>query len=178
MRRAATIGLLGLFAVAALPRPVPALSTDSQQPIHIEADRAELDEERRVTIYKGSVVVVQGSMRINADRVDFFYNEERGLDKAVALGKPARYEQLPDDSQDVVRARARRMEYYASKNLLYLIEDARVTQRGDTVTGDRITYDMENNKARAERIEEDDERIRVVIHPKKESSDEASGQKP
>lgn len=176
MYRVAAAILLCLCMLGAATRPVMPLSTDSEQPIHIEADRAELDEERRVTVYKGSVVVVQGSMRINADRVDFFYDEERSLDKAVFLGKPARYEQLPDNSEDLVRARALRMEYYAAKNLLYLIEDAKVTQRGDTVTGDRITYDMENNKARAERVEEDDERVRVIIHPKKESDDETPEQ--
>ncbi len=176
MRRAAS-SLLLLFALGAAPHPSLALSTDSEQPIHIEADQADLDENRRVTIYQGSVVIVQGSMRIDADRVDFFYNEERGLDKAVALGNPARYEQMPDDSEDLVRARALRMEYYASKNLLYLLKDAKVTQSGDTVPGDRIIYNMDTNKARAERVEDDDERIRVIIRPKKESN-EAAGQKP
>ncbi len=177
MMRATAIGLLCVSALAAVPRTGPALSTDSQQPMHIEADRAELDETRRVTIYEGSVVIVQGSMRINANRVDFYYDEDRGLDKAVALGQPARYEQLPDDSDEPVRAKALRMEYYATRNILYLIDDAKVTQSGDTVTGDRITYDMQRNKARAERVKEDDERIRVIIQPKKESN-EASGQEP
>ncbi len=177
MIRAVAIGLLCLSALGALPRTAPALSTDSQQPLHIEADRAELDETRRVTVYEGSVVIVQGSMRINANRVDFYYDEDRALEKAVALGKPARYEQLPDDSDEPVRAKARRMEYYARKNILYFIEDARVTQSGDTVTGDRITYDMERNKAKAERVNKDDQRIRVIIQPRKESN-EASGQKP
>ena len=89
MSRAAVISLLCLFALGAPAPPAAALSTDSQQPIHIEADQAELDETRRVTVYKGSVVIVQGTMRIKADRVDFFYSEERALDKAVAMGKPA-----------------------------------------------------------------------------------------
>ncbi len=177
MIRATAIGLLCLSALGAVPRTVPALSTDSQQPIHIEADRAELDETRRITIYKGSVVIVQGSMRINANRVDFYYDEDRGLEKAVVLGQPARYEQLPDDSDEPVRANARRMEYYATKNLLYLIEDAKVTQSGDTVTGDRITYDMKHNTAKAERIKAGDQRIHAIIQPKKESN-EAPGRSP
>ena len=177
MIRVAAVSALCLLVLGSFPESALSLSTDSEQPIHIEADRAELDETRRITIYQGSVVIVQGSMRIHADRVDFYYNEKRGLDKAVALGKPARYEQMPDDSGDLVRAKAQRMEYYASENLLYLFEDAKVTQRGDTVTGDRITYDMASNKARAERIKKEDERIRVVIQPKKESN-EAAGSKP
>ncbi len=177
MIRAAAVRLLCLFVVGTFPGSALSLSTDSEQPIHIEADRAELDETRRVTVYQGSVVIVQGTMRIHADRVDLFYDEDRGLDKAVALGEPARYEQMPDDSGDLVQARAQRMEYYVSKNVLYLFEDAKVTQKGDTVTGDRITYDMARNKARAERVEKDDERIRVIIQPKKESN-EAPGQKP
>ncbi len=177
MIRATAIGLLCLSALGAVPRTVPALSTDSQQPIHIEADSAELDEERRLTVYEGSVVISQGSMRIKANRVDFYYDEDRSLDKAVALGKPARYEQMLDDSDEPVRANAHRMEYYATKNILYLFEDAKVTQSGDTVTGDRITYDMERNTAMAERLKEDDERIRVIIQPKTESN-EAPGQTP
>ncbi len=38
MIRATAIGLLCLSTLGAFPRTVPALSTDSQQPIHIEMD--------------------------------------------------------------------------------------------------------------------------------------------
>ncbi len=159
-----------LWILCGLVGPALALSSDSQQPIHIEADRAELDEKRQVTVYKGSVVLTQGSMRIEADRMDFYYSEERELDKAIAVGRPARYRQLSDDSEQPVLARARRMEYYATKNLLYLLEDAKVTQGRETVTGDRITYDTLRRRARAETTDKDDERVRIVIEPRKESA--------
>ncbi len=168
MSRVIFSSMLCFWVLAGWVGAVLALSTDSEQPIHIEADQAELDEKRQVTVYKGSVVVIQGSMRIEADRVDVFYSEDRELDKAIAVGKPARYRQLSDDSKAPVRAKARRMEYYALKNLLYLLDNAKVTQGRETVTGDRITYDTLRHRARAEATDGDDERVRIVIEPKKE----------
>ena len=77
-----------------------ALSSDSEQPINVEADRATLDDSRSVMTYEGSVIVTQGTIRILADRLDLHYDQQRRLEKAVASGNPARYRQLPDGSQE------------------------------------------------------------------------------
>jgi len=154
-----------LFLVAAAG-PAWGLSTDIEQPINIEADRATLDDATRVVTYEGSVVATQGTMRILADRLDLHYNARRELDKAVAVGNPARYRQLPDGSQQYVNAHSRTMEYYTDTNLLHLIEEAELDQGADRVTGDRIIYDTVKHRAQAQAAENGKQRVTVTLQPK------------
>jgi lipopolysaccharide export system protein LptA len=145
--------------------PAWALSTDIERPINIEADHATLDDASRRVTYEGSVVVNQGTMRILADRLDLYYNAQRKLDKAVAVGNPARYRQLPDGSQQYVNAHSRTMEYFTDTNLLHLIGEAEVVQGADRVTGDRIIYDTVKHRAQAQAAESGKQRVTVTIRP-------------
>ena len=52
-----------------LPGSASALSTDRDQPINLEADEAELDQTEGVSTYVGNVVVTQGSMKVESDRM-------------------------------------------------------------------------------------------------------------
>lgn len=153
-----------------------ALTTDKDQPIEIEADAAELDDKKNVTVYTGSVVVVQGSIRMTGDKMTVYYTEENDLESVIMTGNPATYKQLPDDSDVYDEARARRMEYYSPQNLIVLIDDAEVKQEGLRFSGNRIEYDTENSrikaKGRAEKSDDGDEasgdgRVRITIKPKK-----------
>ena len=65
-------------------------------------------------------------------------------------GTPAKYRQLPDDSTVYDEAEALRMEYYALKNYIILIDEAKVTQEGLNFSGKRIEYDTVLNKVKAE----------------------------
>ena len=46
-----------------------ALPGDSNEPIEIEADFAELDDEKGETIYVGNVIVTQGSLRMTGEKL-------------------------------------------------------------------------------------------------------------
>ncbi|MCZ7019093.1 LptA/OstA family protein, partial [Salmonella enterica] len=46
-----------------------ALPNDSQQPIHIQADDAQLDDKQGIATYKGDVIITQGSMKITGNTV-------------------------------------------------------------------------------------------------------------
>ena len=73
---------------------------DKDQPINIEADWAEADDARRITVYKGRVVVEQGTLRITGDVVTMYYDTSRELSKLVATGRPARFRQREDAGSD------------------------------------------------------------------------------
>ena len=136
--------ICGLFTQASL-----ALSTDKDQPIEVEANYAELDDERGETIYKGDVIVIQGSMEITGDVLTVTYNDDGELDTMVVTGNLSHYKQLPDGSEIYDEAWAIRMEYYALKNFIVLIDQALVTQEGMRFSGQKIEYDTEKSQVKA-----------------------------
>jgi lipopolysaccharide export system protein LptA len=148
-----------------------ALSTDREQPIHIEADQAVLDDQAGVAEYEGSVVLTQGSIRILAERLTVYMDADDALERAVAVGAPARFRQLPDDAEEYVRASARTLDYRAGESLLELTREARIVQGGDLFSGDHITYDTGTARVQARRAEDGDERVRVTFTPKKDGAD-------
>ncbi len=170
--------LLALLLMAALGQSAFALSTDKDQPINIEADRAEADNAKRVTVYRGDVIITQGTLRITGETVTIQYDEQDRLTKLVSEGEPARFRQLPDGKANVPNnyqvAHASRMEYYARENRIVLLGDAVYGQGGDQVAADRIVYDSLKSQMKAEsRVDSGSEgqqsssRVRIKIEPKK-----------
>lgn len=154
-----------------------ALSTDSEQPINIEADRAEADDVKRTTIYRGDVIITQGTLKITGETVTIYYDENGDLTKLVSVGSPARFHQLPDGKPDIPKnyqkAQAKRMEYYEGKDLIVLLGNAVYGQGGDRVAAERIVYDSKRSRMKAESrsasgaSSEKPDRVRIKIEPKK-----------
>lgn len=159
------------------------LSSDSDKPMEILANSAELDDKKGVTIYRGDVEVTQGTLFMSGHTLTVYYDENQELDHAIMEGDLAYYKQLPDGSKVYDEAWAKRMEYYSSKALVVLIREAKVVQEDVRFTGDRIEYDTVNSRviarsdtgkkqADAETDEtREDGRVRVIITPKKDAAD-------
>ena len=167
--------LFGLF----LTGSAWALSTDKDQPIEIEADTADLDDEKGISIYRGNVVTTQGSVRMTGDIMTVYFTDGE-LDTLIMEGKPATYKQLPDDSAIYDEAEALRMEYYELKSLVILIDKASFKQEGLSFSGNRIEYDTEHSKVKARgSIKQQSgtgdssssgtsgERVKIILKPKK-----------
>lgn len=175
---------LALVAVFISPS-LWALSSDSDQPMEIEADSAELDDQKRVTIYRGDVVVNQGSLHMTGDVMTVYYDENQELDHAVMEGDLAYYRQMPDDSDVYDEAWAKRMEHHGNKGRIILIDDAKVVQDGLQFTGKRIDYDTINSRVLAHSTLDRDsagdtpdtgrQRVRVIISPKKGAGSAPAG---
>ena len=58
--------LLLLLLTASVSTTGFALESDKNQPIEVEADSAELDDIRNVSIYTGQVVLTRGTIRMTA----------------------------------------------------------------------------------------------------------------
>src|SRR5690606_10716461 len=122
------------------------LSTDKDQPIEIEANAAELDAQKGITIYTGNVVVTQGSIRMTGDKMTAYYTGENDLDTVIMVGRPATYRQLPDNSEINDEAEALRMDFYTCKSLIGLSDNALVKREDERFSGNRIEYDTLNSK--------------------------------
>jgi lipopolysaccharide export system protein LptA len=154
--------LLLLVALAITPLHGTALPADSQQPIHIRADNAEIDNNSKRVIYRGSVQVDQGTLRVTADEMTVEYQDQKVV-RIVAVGEPARYQQQLEADDEVVNADASTITYYTQDERVDLKGDASLEQEGSTVTGDFISYDIVDGKIDA--AAEGDNRVQMVLPP-------------
>ncbi len=153
-----------ILMLCLLPSLGWALSTDRDQPMLIEADRAELNDTEGVSVYRGNVKVTQGTLMLTGETMTV-YNKEDEVDKVVMDGTPATYKQRPDNKDKDVRAKALRMEYTTNPEYIILLRQAEVEQEGDTLHSERIEYDVANDKVNAG-TDKPSDRVRILIQPK------------
>jgi lipopolysaccharide export system protein LptA len=140
-----------------------ALPDDQRQPIHVTSDSAV--QENNVVTYRGNVIVVQGSIRIEADQV--VINHEKGkLQRAVATGKPVRFQQQPDTDGGLITGKASTVIYYSADQRVELLQDAFVDRDKSTVRGSRIEYLLPSKTVRAEgSVNNQPGRVDMVFQP-------------
>ncbi|GAC1036292.1 lipopolysaccharide transport periplasmic protein LptA [Pseudomonas oryzihabitans] len=148
-----------------------ALPTDRTQPIRVQADSAELDDKQGVAVYRGDVVITQGSMKITGNTVTLTQDNQGNIKVATSVGKPAYYEQKPSADKDLVKAYALTIQYFAQENRIILIDQAKVIQQGNTFEGEKIVYDTQRQivnagRANGSKVTTPRPRIDMVIQPK------------
>lgn len=158
-----------LFIGVLLSNQAFALSSDREQPIQIEADKATIDNLKGVAIYEGNVIVTQGSIRIDADKITLNYSKKNDIEKAVAEGGPANFKQRLDSGEDI-KANAKEMEYDAIRNMLYLKQDAELRKgRGDEdnyiSNAPYISYDTQRGIITADKGSRKGGRISMTFKP-------------
>lgn len=147
-----------------LSHTLHALPSDRQQPIQIESDRAEQDEKKGTTTYEGSVIIRQGSIKINADKVTVF-SDTNQVDKIVCVGNPAHYQQRPNPEDGLVLASAKTIKYYLASDKIALLKNASLEQNGSVITGEKIDYDLKAEVVKATAGSNTQDRIHMVIPP-------------
>lgn len=150
-----------LALIAHWPGITAALSTDREQPIQIEADRLDIDESRRISIYQGNVEMQQGSLNINGDRVVFYFDENNEILRLEITGTPARLKQL-NDKGDSVDGRAVFMKYLQNESLLELHDQAFLQIAEDRIESDKIIVNVDTNAVQAGNGKD---RVRMLIQP-------------
>lgn len=158
VRMILSAGLL-LVATAAA-----ALKSDRNQAIKIEADHVEINEKTQISHYRGNVLMEQGSLKIKANEVTV-YIKDSVLYRLTIQGNPAYFEQVPDNKKELVKSRAKYMEYFATQQRLILKQDAEVLQGLNQFRGDQIEYDTLTSTVRANKDADSDSRVRAIIQP-------------
>ena len=153
-----------------LPGSASALSTDRDQPINLEADEAELDQTEGVSTYVGNVVVTQGSMKVESDRMVVYLNDGE-IDRIEATGAPARFRQRPDGKDEDVMGGASKMDYLAGQSMVILTGDAWVEQAGDVIRGARIEYSLTEDLVKAKKGSGETDRVRIILQPRNSDKD-------
>lgn len=149
-----------------------ALPTDNQQPINVQADSADLDNNKGILVYRGNVIITQGSMKVLGHTVTITRNKSGEIEMMTSQGSPAYYEQKPSVDDPVVKSYAQTIQYQVAKKLVILIDNAKVIQKNNVFTGDKIVYDTSRKLISAGNKNQatpgtKHSRINVVLEPEK-----------
>jgi len=157
--RALALGLL----LGCLGQGASALPQDEQQPIHVTADSA-VQENNTVT-YRGHVVVIQGSRRIEADQIVAYHNAGK-LQRIVATGNPVRFREQPEADGGVITGHGSTLIYYQTEQRVELLQNALVDRDKSTVKGNRIEYLLPSKTVRAEGANTNQQgQVEMVLQP-------------
>ena len=172
MRFVNTLPLILALGAALGSAAAWALPSDRDQPIRIQADSAELDDRQGVAVYRGDVIITQGTLKITGDTVTITQTASGDIDVFTAVGNLAYYEQKPAVDKDIVKAYGKTIQYFASNERIVLIDQAKVIQEGNTFEGEKIVYDTRRQIVNAGRATNTDvstprPRVDMVIQPRK-----------
>jgi len=182
--------LLPVLFCACLAWPAFSLPEDEDKELVIRSHTAEMDRRTGIVIYQGNVVLTQGTLRIEADQLQIQHSGNI-LQRAVADGKPARYQQQITADKPVTHAEGKRIEYLSQQKEVIVSGNAILKQGGDQFSGERLTYDMTAETVKANggaattaegKAADDNSRVHMIIQPQKDSpattegKDEASAQ--
>lgn len=167
--------LISLLLASLFTLPAFALESDATEEITIQSDRAELDRKAGTAIYIGDVILEQGTLKITAERMTLFSNEQRELTKAVAIGQPAHFQQQMEGEKGLTKAQGNTITYLTTNKHVTLQDNAILEQEGNVFTGKTIIYNMISESVSAKGgtqtgINTDGEqkpgRVKMVIQPK------------
>lgn len=170
MRRLLSLSLYSLLVVSLSSQALP---EDWEQEAIILADGAEFDRKNDTVIYTGDVVLTQGTLRIESERLVVHGSNEQ-IEKAIATGQPARYQQQVQADEPLTHAEALTIEFYAQERQAVLIGQAQLRQEGNLMTGEKIHYDMTKEIVTAGHNNDQPTRIKVILQPQPKDKQETN----
>lgn len=146
--------------LAALMTPLCALAAghDRQQPVHLRADRIDIDQKTGVSLYRGHVRFTQGTLKLTAARAQAV-NRGNALETLTAEGAPVAFRHRPVGLEDFIEGEASRAVYHAPTQRVDLYKNVSVQRGRDTFRGAVLHYDIEGRSL----IAESDARQRVYV---------------
>ena len=149
--------LLPATALAQTQVPFAGLGAERDAPVELAAESLEVDQAGGRALFSGEVLVVQGGLRLAADRVEVIY----ATDEATGRNRIARLEAsgnvtlvTPEDAAEAATAL-----YDLDAGRITLTGDVVLTQGGNALAGERLVIDLDRRTGRMEG------RVRSVILP-------------
>ncbi|MEN8170257.1 MAG: lipopolysaccharide transport periplasmic protein LptA [Pseudomonadota bacterium] len=158
------LSLLLLLPLTLSAGPAATDTANKSTPVSIEADRMELDQAHGTSTYQGNVILIQGGLRLKAERITL-YTVEKQLNRVVSEGKPTTMEQPKDDNRAPLHAEAEWIEYLPLQQTVQLKGKAQLRQNGNEFSGEHIRYDLKKQLVRASGNKQGDGRVRVLLQP-------------
>jgi lipopolysaccharide export system protein LptA len=151
---------------------VQALDTDKDQPIQVQADRIEANQQTGVVTYRGHVHFARGDIDIHADSVEVRQHGE-ALHSILASGTPVRFHQRDTQAGKEIRGTAARVDYRADRREITLTGEARLEQNGDVFEAATVHYRLDEGDVRAEGGA-GQQRVQALLTPRRAQPTEAA----
>ncbi len=126
---------------------VYALEKDSTQPISIESTSQDFDMLKNTITFDGNVIITQGSIKINADKV-VVLRQEGKKEIINAYGSPMKFHQILDGGKPI-DGQANKAHYDLGSEFLTLTGNAQLKQLDSSVKANKITYDVKKQQLKA-----------------------------
>ena len=157
MRRATclalTISMLMALPVAAQTVAFGGMKADTSAPVELAADNLTVNQTTGKAEFTGNVLIVQGPMRLKADRVEVEYGADRSrIAKLHASGGVTLV-----SGKDA--AEAREAVYEVAAGAVELTGDVLLTQGQNVLSGQHMTIDLKTGTGRM------DGRVRTILQP-------------
>ena len=166
--------------LGALSMGAHAERADRDKPVNIEADRVEIDDQKKEAVFEGNVVLTQGTLMLKADRI-IVDQDETGFQSGIAFGKPAYFRQKREGLEDFIEGEAERLVYKGEEEKVELFVNAKLTRGGDEVRGNYISYsalteffEVMGNQPGSAEGESSGGRVRAIIQPRNEEPGEGA----
>lgn len=157
-----TLAVLTLFSMAGALSPATAQSVlkshDTYQALDISAERLEMKQKEGRAIFQGAVNVKQGKMTLTSDTLTVFYETDGGIenpsiDRLDAQGNVTLTSETESLSGDWG-------VYDVERRLITLGGNVKFTQGDNTLTGERLEFDLVSGLAKLDGQTSDDGRVR------------------
>ncbi|MDB4020850.1 lipopolysaccharide transport periplasmic protein LptA [Litorivicinus sp.] len=153
------ISLIASSAATALP-------TDRDEPIEISANSAVINEKENLARYQGAVILTQGTFKLTGEKIDLTTNSKGEVKTFVAIGMPARFENLRSETdEEPVSGLANRIDYSYAHDRVTLRGDAKVKIEGSEFAGPDVSYELTSGVVNA--AGDSSKRVNMTMQPKK-----------
>ncbi len=139
-----------------------ALEGDSKQPINIESTTQDFDMIKNTISFNGNVIITQGSIKINADKV-VVLRQEGKKEIINAYGKPMRFHQILEGGKPI-DGQGNTAHYDLGSEFLTLTGNAQLKQLDSFVKANKITYDVKKQQLKATK-QGKSSRVKTILIP-------------
>ncbi|MBB5514390.1 lipopolysaccharide export system protein LptA [Rubricella aquisinus] len=142
--------------------PFSSFQQDKEEPILVEADSLEIDQNINMAVFRGNVVIIQGDLRMSGDVVEVFYTEteeepveaptdatvtdsttdeptDDGIERILATGNVS----LISETETV---EADQGDYNVEDGMLIMTGNVRMVQDRNILSSNRAEIDIENGR--------------------------------
>jgi lipopolysaccharide export system protein LptA len=172
--RGSALALAAALAVGTIFAAIEARAekADRNKPVHVDADRATVDDAKQIVTLTGNVVITQGTTVLRGDKVEVRQDKD-GFKSGTVWGNLAYFRQKRDGSDELIEGWSERIVYDSRAEKVEMFNRAMMKRGPDEVRGSYISYDIttefyqvQGGATKSASARPGDSRVKMVLNPK------------